>query len=230
MTTHDVEVPNEQVTLAVIDDDTIVREGLTALLPQHRVACAFDHYLEFLASQPAVDLVILDLNLDGIGSSTIRHGAAAITDIRAAGYPVLIYTNEHRRLVLAGCLAAGASGVVHKTQPLQALADAATAVHAGQTVITPALTGLAEAVERYGHLPTLSPRQREVLAGRARGQTFRRISSELGISEKMAHEHMSAVTTKFADYLRTHSTADLERALGLTQGDLLQPPTPGTLI
>lgn len=123
---------------------------------------------------------------------------------------------------------AGAGGVVHKTQPLQALADAVTAVHSGQTVITPALTGLAEAVDRYGHLPALSPRQRQVLAGRARGQSFRRIASDLGISEKMAHEHMGAVTTKFAEYLRTHSAADLERALGLARGDLLQPPPPGT--
>jgi hypothetical protein len=41
----------------------------------------------------------------------------------------------------------------------------------------------------------------------------------------MAHEHMSAVTVKFADYLRTNSATDLERDLGLAQGDLLHPPT-----
>lgn len=117
--------------------------------------------------------------------------------------------------------------MIHKTQSLQELADAITAVHNGQTVITPALTGLAEAIDRYGHLPALTPRQRQVLAGRARGKTFRRVASELGISEKMAHEHMSAVTTKFADYLRTHSPTDLERDLGLAQGDLLHRPTPG---
>lgn len=216
-----------QATVAVIDDDTIVREGLRALLPVHRVACAFEHHGEFLARRPNVDLVVLDLNLDGVGQAATRHGAAAIADIRSAGYPVLIYTNENRRLVLAGCLAAGADGVIHKTQSLQELADAITAVHNGQTVITPALTGLAEAIDRYGHLPALTPRQRQVLAGRARGKTFRRVASELGISEKMAHEHMSAVTIKFADYLRTHSPTDLERDLGLAQGDLLHRPTPG---
>ena len=218
MTTDDM----TRVTVAVIDDDTIVREGLRALLPLHRVACTFDHHAEFLADQPAVDLVVLDLNLDGVGLATVRHGAAAIADIRAAGYRVLIYTNENRRLVLAGCLAAGAGGVIHKTQPLQALVDAITAVHCGQTVITPALTGLAEAIDRFGHLPSLTPRQRDILAARARGQTYRRIASDLGISEKMAHEHMGEVTKKFAEYLRTHSATDLERALGLAPGDLLQ--------
>jgi DNA-binding NarL/FixJ family response regulator len=134
---------DEQVTVAVIDDDTIVREGLRALLPVHHVACTFEHHSGFLDRRPAVDLVVLDLNLDGVGQATTRHGAAAIADIHDAGYPVLIYTNEHRRLVLAGCLGAGADGVIHKTQPLQDLADAITAVHNGQTVITPALTGLA---------------------------------------------------------------------------------------
>ena len=215
------------ITVAVIDDDTIVREGLAALLPRHRVVCAFDHHGEFLTRKPDVQLVILDLNLDGTGGTGLRHGAAAIADLRAAGYPVLIYTNENRRLVLAGCLAAGAGGVVHKTQPLAALAEAVSAVHAGRTVITSALTGLAEAVDRYGRLPTLTPRQRQVLAARARGRTFRRIASDLGISEKMAHEHMGAVTAKFADYLRTHSSADLEHALGLAKGDLLHPPASG---
>lgn len=214
----------EPVTVAVIDDDTIVREGLRALIPIHQVDCAFEHHGEFLARRPAVDLVVLDLNLDGVGRTTTRHGAAAIADIRDAGYKVLIYTNENRRLVLAGCLAAGADGVIHKTQSLQDLTDAITAVHNGQTVITPALTGLAEAIDRYGHLPNLTPRQRQVLAGRARGKTFRRISTELGVSEKMAHEHMNAVTTKFADYLRAHSASDLERDLGLVHGDLLDPP------
>ena len=223
MTTSDA----DPVQVAVIDDDTIVREGLRVLLPRHQVACTFGQHAEFLTRRPAVDLVILDLNLDGTGHTNVRHGAAAVADIRAAGYPVLIYTNENRRLVLAGCLAAGAAGVVHKTQSLQALADAVTAIHTGHTVITPALTGLAEAVDRYGHLPALTPRQRQVLAGRARGQSFRRIASDLGISEKMAHEHMGAVTTKFAEYLRTHSAADLEHALGLARGVLLQPPAPG---
>ncbi|MGN6330329.1 MAG: LuxR C-terminal-related transcriptional regulator [Motilibacteraceae bacterium] len=210
--------------LAVVDDDTVVREGLAALLPAHVVAAAYAMVDRLLEEPPDVDLVILDLHLGGSGCGALRQGAAAVQAVSDAGYPVLIYTNENRRLVLAGCIAAGARGIVHKTEPLQAVADAASAVAAGQVVITPALVGLAEVVDRHGELPSLSPRLRQVLAGRARGETFRRIARSLGISEKVAHEYMGEVTAKFAGYLRSHSPADLERHLGIGAGDLLDLP------
>jgi DNA-binding NarL/FixJ family response regulator len=215
-----------RVRIAVVDDDTVVREGLAALLPGHLVTARHSSVDRLLAHPPDVDLVILDLNLAGRGGQAVLHGAAGVRAVHNEGYLVLIYTNEHRRIVLAGCLAAGARGIVHKTESLEALSAAVTAVAAGQTVITPALVGLAEVVERQGELPSLSPRQRQVLAGRARGETFRRIARSLGISEKVAHEYMGEVTTKFADYLRSHSPADLERRLGIGPGDLLDASDP----
>jgi DNA-binding NarL/FixJ family response regulator len=222
-------VPGEPggVRIAVVDDDTVVREGLAALLPDHRVTSRYPSVDRLLDESPDVDLVILDLNLAGRGGHGVLQGGLGVRAVRAAGYRVLIYTNEHRRIVLAGCLAAGAQGIVHKTESLEALSAAASAVAAGEVIITPALVGLAEVVERQGELPNLSPRQRQVLAGRARGETFRRIARSLGISEKVAHEYMGEVTAKFADYLRGHSPADLERRLGIGPGDLLDPSAPG---
>jgi DNA-binding NarL/FixJ family response regulator len=123
--------------------------------------------------------------------------------------------------VLAGCLAAGASGIVHKAEPIAALRTAISRVASGEFVITQALVGLAELVERLGELPTLSPRQREVLSARARGESFRSIAQRLFISPRVAEEYMAVVTAKFADFLRDHSAADLERLLGLAPGDLL---------
>lgn len=207
--------------VAVVDDDTIVRAGLAALLPGADVVATYERPAQLLVERPEVELVILDLNLDGVGGGGVPHGATAVRSIAEAGYTVLIYTNEHRRVVLTGCLAAGARGIVHKTESLQALSAAALAVLGGEVVITSALTGLAEIVDRRGQLPSLSPRQRQVLAGRARGEPFARIARNLGISEKVAHEYMRGVSTKFVDYLRTHSPADLERHLGIGPGDLL---------
>jgi len=88
------------------------------------------------------------------------------------------------------------------------------AVAAGEVVITTALTGLAEAVERRGSVPELTERQVQVLRGRARGEPFKTIASRLDISRKTAEEHMAAVTLRFSTYLRTHSPGDLERHLG----------------
>lgn len=211
------------LAVAVIDDDMVIRLGLPLLLPPARSIRSFADVETFLDAAPEVDAVLVDLVLTGTGRQGVRQGAAGVRAVAASGYRALIYTNEHRREVLAGCLAAGARGVIHKAEEMPALVSAITAVAAGGTVITPALVGLAEVVERRGGMPALSPRQREVLSGRARGQSFQAIADRLYISRRTAEEHMNLVAAKFVDYLSTHSAADLERHLGIGPGDLMSP-------
>lgn len=216
--------------IAIIDDDSIVRVALADYLPAVAEAVAYPSVREFLAARPRVGVVVLDLHLMGtldpldpdIDSSQLPpHGAAAVAMVDQAGYKVLIYTNEPRRFVLAGCLAAGASGVVHKTDRMETLDAAITEVISGGIVVTPGLVGMIEMLDRVGELPSLTRRQREVLAGRARGEPFKLLARRLEIQQKTVEEHAGAVARKFSDYLRTHSMADLERLLGIGPGDLL---------
>jgi DNA-binding NarL/FixJ family response regulator len=207
--------------VVVIDDDTVIREGLPSLATRLHVVAAFPTVEAFLAVRPAVDLVLLDLSLAGAGRTGGLQGGAAVGRIAELDLPVLIYTNERRREVLVGCLAAGARGVVHKAEPILALETAAHAVVRGELVITDAIAGLVELASSRGGLPSLSPRERDVLRGRARGESFVSIGGRLYISPKTAQEYMAGVTAKFGDYLRSHSAADLERLLGFSPGDLL---------
>lgn len=210
------------VAVACIDDDTLIREGVTRLLPGVRVVAAFERVEDFLAARPRVDVVLLDLWLRAPdGESSLRQGAAAVAAVHRAGYRVLIYTNERRRQVLAGCLAAGAQGVIHKSESLETVVESAREVASGRVVITTALAGLAELVERRGGMPHLSPRQVDVLRGRARGETYKSIAARLDIAPKTAEEYMGEVNRRFSDYMRSHSAADLERHLGIGFGDLL---------
>ena len=212
--------PLEELAVAIIDDDTVIREGLPLLLPEMRRPFTYGDVETFLAEQPPVDVVIQDLVLTGTGRVKPLQGASAIR-LTAAEHRVLIYTNERRREALAGCLAAGARGVVHKAESLTSLKLAIAAVAYGEVVITPALVGLAEVVERRGSLPALTPRQQAVLSARARGEPFQSIAQRLFISKRTAEDHMDIVAKKFADYLRSHSPADLERLLALGPGDVL---------
>lgn len=214
--------PAHRIRVASIDDDTVIRRGLPVLLDHVDVVGSYTDTGEFLTALIEVDVVLLDLVLTGTGRPGVIQGAAAIRELLAAGYRVLIYTNERRRAVLVACLAAGASGVVHKAEPISALEDAIIAVANGDVVITQALVGLAELAERRGELPTLSGRQRQVLSARARGEPFQSIADRLFISRKTAEEYMAAVTNKFAEFLRDHSAADLERHLGIAPGDVLE--------
>lgn len=208
-------------TVVVIDDDTIIREGAARLFDRTSVLGSYRDVEQFIADRPECDVVILDLNLHGTGSASGVHGAAAVRAVRAAGYRVLLYTNERRLLVLAGCLAAGASGIVHKAEPIDVLEAAVDEVCHGGTVLTVALAGLAEAVREHGQMPQISARQREVLSGRARGESFKSIGRRLFISERTAQDHMNRVYEVFGQYLESHSVADLERHLGIGIGDLI---------
>jgi two-component system nitrate/nitrite response regulator NarL len=213
--------PARRIRVASIDDDTVIRRGLPVLLDHVEVVGSYPDTGEFLTAHIDVDVVLLDLVLTGTGRPGVVQGAAAIRALITASHRVLIYTNERRRAVLVACLAAGACGVVHKAEPISALEDAITTVASGEVVITQALVGLAELAERRGELPTLSARQRQVLSARARGEPFQSIADRLYISRKTAEEYMAAVTNKFAEFLRDHSAADLERHLGIAPGDVL---------
>jgi len=221
-------VPQHRVTVASVDDDTLIREGVARLLTGLDVVATFARVEALLDARPVVDVVLLDLSIPTALAASpvdILQGVRGVAAVVGAGYRVLIYTNERRREVLAGCLAAGAHGVVHKSEPLPAIVEAAQAVAGRQIVITTALTGLAEVVQRRGRLAALSPRQLEVLHGRARGESFKSIGARLYIAPKTAEEYMSEVNRRFAEYLRDHSAADLERVLGVGPGDLLDRPS-----
>lgn len=215
-------ISRRRVRVASVDDDTVIRHGLPLLLTDVDVVCSYPGIDGLLRDAPQVDLVLLDLVLKGTGGTGLVQGAAATRAVARAGYPVLIYTNERRPAVLVACLTAGARGIIHKAEPLDALETAIVAVAGGAVVITQALIGLAELAERRGELPTLTDRQRQILAARARGEPFQSIAERLYIARKTAEEHMAVVNGKFADFLRDHSPADLERLLGIAPGDVLE--------
>jgi DNA-binding NarL/FixJ family response regulator len=238
------------IRVVVVDDDTVIREGLAVLLRPHAVVATYSTVEPLLAERPAADVLLLDLDLRagsapavigeleselsllglhsedlGLGESSVGRepliGAAAVRAACEAGYRVLIYTNLRNRLILASCLGAGAVGVMHKVDSVDATRVAVRRAVEGGIVLTESLIGLAQVVERRGQLPELGPRQRQVLNGRARGDTYRRIGRELGISEKTAQEYMEEVNKKFAQSLRRYSPADLQRLLGLGPDDFV---------
>ena len=211
----------ERVSAVVVDDTTVVRFGLPLMHQDLDVVATFGNVEDFLVAQPAADVVILDLKLSGPGLRGGRQGVQAVRAVAAAGYQVCLFTDEVRNLVLAQCFRAGAHGVVHKSDGVEDASAAFHAVAAGRTVITQSLVGLAEVLERRGGRPGLTPRQRQVLAARARGERWSDIAGRLFITEGVAREHMGAVTAKFATYLQDASPGDIERHLGLAPGDLL---------
>lgn len=211
---------SRRVGAVVVDDTTLVRDGLALVQQQIEVVAAYSTIEPVLINRPEADVVILDLHLTGPDNVHVRQGRVAIRALTRAGYRVCVYTDERRRYVLAACLKAGASGVVHKSEPLSDAVSAFLAVAEGQTVITRSLIGLGEILEREGRLPELTRRQRQILAARARGESWHELATRLYISEATARDHLGAITRKIADYFQSTTPGDIEHDLGLAPGDL----------
>ena len=207
--------------VVLVDAETVSREGLPLLVPELRFVATFDSTESLLAARPAADVVILEMHLGGTGGRPVSQRTEAVRSVVEAGYRTCLYTSERNRHLLVACLVAGASGIVHKAEPLDALTTAVLAVAQDRVVITQALVGLAELAERRHLLPSLTQRQRQILSARARGEKFESIGRRLFITKKVAEEHWSIIAKKFAEFLHDHSPADLERLLGLEPGDLV---------
>jgi len=208
-------------SLAVVDDATAVRESFAALLPGLVVVSTHASVEELVAARPVADVVALDLHLVNTRQPDVAQGLSAIEAAVRAGYRVCVYTQEERRFVLAACLAAGATGVVSKSVSMAEAEAAFRSVAAGELVVPPAVAGIIEVLAKRGSLTLVSPRQREVLAGRARGMTYAELGRRLYVSESSLRGYWRELTLTVSRYLQETSPGDIEHALGLRPGDLL---------
>lgn len=223
---HDLRGARTRVVL--VDDGSQTRDTFHLAYPALEVVSTHATVEGLLAQLPEADLVVLDLMLSTkYQRPALLQGPAAITQLVGLGYTVCLYTDERRPLVLAQCLAAGAIGIARKSDPLMDNQRVFQRVAAGRTVIPNSLDGLAELLHRRGQLPSLTTRQRQVLAGRARGEPWQLLARRLGITPKTGYDRMEAVNRRMVSYLQqaglglNFSPADIERVLGLAPGDLL---------
>ncbi|MFC0106420.1 LuxR C-terminal-related transcriptional regulator [Kibdelosporangium aridum] len=185
------------IRVAVVDDHTLVREGLTFVLNAHPditvvAQCASGE--ELLAQAlDGIDVILLDLYMPGMdGLETLRRiGTVTKT---------LMLTTVGRDRDIRQALSLGAGGFVLKDSTGSELASAVRAVHCGMTVISPvAATSLSI------HHPVLTPRERDVLAMLGRGLSNRDIASELGLAERTVKVHVGNVLAKLGVPSRTQA-------------------------
>lgn len=203
-----------QVRLAVVDANTAVRSALPLILPTFTFSGGYATCTDALAAHPDVDVLVLDANAGDDGPAA-RRAVESVAVCTAAGYPVCVYTMDRRPYFLAGCLGAGARGLVLKSDPLDALDRCLRQIARGGTAVSDGIE-LPTGTTRDG--ASLTPRQQQVLAGRARGESFHKIARRMDISERTAQQHWTAVARRFSEFLLSHSPADLERSLGLDPG------------
>ncbi|MBS0507485.1 MAG: response regulator [Proteobacteria bacterium] len=198
------------ITLFLIDDHTLLRRGLVALLGQYadlRVvgeagdAGAAQHLLPQL--QP--DVILLDNHLPGV------RGVDAIAGLREASPAsrVVMLTVSEDGEDLASALRHGAQGYLLKTIDGDLLAEAVRRAARGEPVVSPEMMGkLVAAFQTQGApepepvpeeaepAPQLSPREEEVLREIARGASNKEIARTLDIAETTVKIHVQHILRK----------------------------------
>jgi len=192
------------LTIGIIDDHELVRQGLSSLLvgaaiADRRVDVVYSglDVQECLARHPSV--VLLDVDL-GPGSDPVEVTVATLQDGGVA--VLLISAFDDARSIRAG-LAAGALGFVPKRVSLDALVEALGTVSADELYLSVDLASiLAAAVET----PDLSPRESHALRLYASGLSIAAVARRMEISPHTAKEYLDRVRAKYAAVGRTART------------------------
>lgn len=196
------------IRILVVDDHTLFRRGLTALLSADEglavVGDAADaDQAQRQAEQLQPDVILLDNHLPGVS------GVAALPALRAAcpQARVLMLTVSEDACDLAAALRAGASGYLLKTIEGDALFAAIRRAMRGDSVIDEGMTGklvaaflrpeaAADAPTPAGPLDALSPREREILTAVGRGASNKEVARDLGIAESTVKIHVQHLLRK----------------------------------
>lgn len=196
--------------ILIVDDHPIVRAGLKRMLggdPRFELAEAADGK-EALARcrQERPDLVILDLNLPGLG------GLEVIKRMRleAPERRILALSLHDDPIYAMRALQAGAAGYVSKNASPDEILEGIQRVAAGQSYVAPRLAQELAlfSVRAPAHpLGELSRRDLEILRLLGEGRSLAEIADTLGLSYKTVANNCGAIKAK----LGVQRTAELVR-------------------
>lgn len=192
-----------QITLLVIDDHLLVRQGILAFLELQPDLVVLGEansgeQAVSMAAELTPDVVLMDLIMSGMG------GVEATRQVKQVSphTQVIVLTSFDEDKYIFPALRAGAISYVLKDVGPDELAETIRKAARGESVLHPriALRVVQEiqGVKREAHLPEtdLSEREREVLCLIAAGRTNAEIAQELIISEKTVKGHVSNILSK----------------------------------
>lgn len=203
------------VRVVVADDHPVVRSGLVALLGLEadlEVVGEADDGAQAvtLARELRPDLVLMDLRMPGIdGAEATARIVTELPDVR-----VLVLTTYETDTDILRAVEAGATGYLLKDTPRAQLVAGVRAAARGESALSPSVARRLVQQVRGDGGERLTPREREVLAGVARGLSNAAIGRELFIAEATVKTHLLRAFAKLGVDDRTRAvTVAIERGI-----------------
>lgn len=184
------------ISVAIIDDHPLYRQGLAMAIEQaddFTLVADAESVEDFDRRDVTVDVVLLDLHLPGI------KGAEGVAHICARGPKVIVVSAAGAADDVIDALAAGAAGYLTKDAEAEDIRRAVRAVASGQTYVSPTLASYlinANKPRAASLEHQLSPRELEILALVAAGETDRDIAKQLFIATATVYSHLERIRDK----------------------------------
>lgn len=194
------------IRVLLVDDQELVRAGIRIILtsaPGIAVIGEATNGIEGvrMARDLKPDVVCMDVQMPAMNGLDATR--TLVADDRVASRILMLTTFDTDDYVFEA-LNAGASGFLLKTASAESLIEAVTVIAGGESLLSPAVT--TRVIQRIARAPwatqasmqqeEFTPRESEVLALVAKGNSNAEIASELFVGESTVKTHVSNVLLK----------------------------------
>ena len=182
------------ITVAIVDDHEIVREGVALYLGRARPEVDVVGSAPIVADLPedvVPDIVILDLVLRD------RQSLEDVPALVEQGSRVLLYTSEERPVPLRHAVELGISGVLLKGDPVATINDGITMAMDGQFYVSGPLAHAL--ITDTDLVADLSEQQRQVLQCIDEGLDYRATARVMNISGNTVKEYLACIRDKYRE-------------------------------
>lgn len=216
---------NHPIRVLIVDDHTLFRSGIKALLQRHEdfeivgeAGDGLEGVKRAKSLQP--DVVLLDLHMPGIsGREAVKLLAEEVPECN-----VLLLTVSEDAEDLIETIRAGARGYLLKNIETEFLLNAIRAAARGESVVSPQMTGKLLMGVRMGKEGAgaeedgekLSPREREIITHLARGASNKEMARTLNVAESTIKIHVQNILKKL------HLTSRVQAAVYAVEHGLAQ--------
>lgn len=202
-----------QIRVLVVDDHSVVRQGLSQLLATTADISVVGTAVNGLEAVAAVELLAPDVVLMDLSMPEL-DGVEATRQI-SAGFPksrVLVLTSLSEQSRILDAIAAGADGYLLKHAEPDEITAAIRSVHAGDAPLDPkAARALLDSRRSLRETVALSEREREVLLLVRDGLANKQIGRKLGITERTVKAHLTKI------FQRIDATGRTQAAMWATE-------------
>ena len=200
-----METEVQPIRVLLVDDHSLFRSGIRSLLQRHSDFTVVGEAADGVegikrAKQLKPDVVLLDLHMPGMsGVETLQ---LMHQDCPETAIIMLTVSEESDDLAMA--LRVGAQGYLIKNIETDYLLRSIRRAAAGETVVAEALTGklvaqmqtAGQSVQPLSDLDKLTPRERDILACLALGESNKFIARKLDVAESTVKIHVQNVLKK----------------------------------